>query len=71
MKKNIGNLDKMIRLLAALIMAVLVITGIVKGTLAILLVIAAVILLVTSLNGFCGLYTLLGLTTCPVKSKSE
>jgi len=71
MKKNVGKLDKMIRLLAALLMAVLVITGLVKGAVAVILVIAAVILLVTSLTGFCGLYTLLGMSTCPVKSKSE
>jgi len=71
MKKNVGKTDKMIRVILALLLAVLVITGVVEGTLSIVLVVAAAILLFTSFMSFCGLYTLLGISTCPVKKKTD
>ncbi|GAB1404554.1 hypothetical protein MASR1M74_17330 [Lentimicrobium sp.] len=48
MKKNIGNTDKLIRLLLALLIAVLYFTNIITGTLAIVLGILALMLVVTS-----------------------
>ena len=67
MKKNIGITDKGIRLLIAIILAVLVITNVVIGTWAIVALIAAVLLLLTSLINFCPLYALFGKSTCKVK----
>ncbi len=67
MKKNIGITDKGIRLLIAIILAVLVITNVVIGTWAIVALIAAVLLLSTSLINFCPLYALFGKSTCKVK----
>jgi hypothetical protein len=71
MKKNVGKTDKMIRVILALLLAVLVITGVVEGTLGIVLIVVAAILLFTTFVGFCGLYTVLGISTCPVKSKTD
>ncbi len=56
MKKNMGAVDRTIRTLLAIIMAILVFTGAVKGVLAYILAILTVIFLVTSLIGFCPLY---------------
>ncbi len=70
MKKNIGKVDMWIRILIALVLGILVIAGVVKGTLAIVFVILALVSLITGVVGFCGLYTLLGFTTCPKKDKS-
>lgn len=69
MKKNIGNTDKLIRLLLALLIAVLYFTNIITGTLAIILGIVALVLVITSLVSFCGLYALLGINTCKRPSK--
>ncbi|MGB9906405.1 MAG: YgaP family membrane protein [Candidatus Saccharicenans sp.] len=63
MKKNMGALDRTIRTVLAIIMAILVLTGLVKGTLAYILVILTVVFLATSLAGFCPLYVPLGLST--------
>lgn len=63
MRKNMGALDRTIRTLLALVMAVLVLAKVVHGTLAYILVIITVIFLVTSLLGFCPLYVLLGIST--------
>ncbi len=65
MKKNMGRLDRTIRLLAALILLVLVIAGAVKGTLAIVLVILAAIFVLTTLLGFCPLYVPIKASTRP------
>lgn len=70
MKKNMGAVDRTLRTLVAVILAILVLAGVVKGTLAYILVIVAVVFLATSLFGFCPLYVPLGITTLGRK-KSE
>ncbi len=67
MKKNIGNTDKLIRLLFALLVAVLYFFGVIPNTLAIILGILALIMVVTSMVSFCGLYTIFGISTCKSK----
>jgi uncharacterized membrane protein YtjA (UPF0391 family) len=67
MKKNIGQTDKLIRLIIAAIIAVLYLTGIISGTAGIILLIVALILVATSLFSFCGIYTLFGINTCRIK----
>jgi len=56
MKKNMGIADKTIRVFIAAIVALLYYTGIISGTLAIVLMIFAVIFILTSLISFCPLY---------------
>jgi fatty acid desaturase len=63
MKKNMGSLDRILRIIIAAAVAVLYFTGVITGTWAIVLGIIAVIFLLTSLIGFCPLYTLFGLST--------
>jgi Protein of unknown function (DUF2892) len=67
MTKNMGNTDKLIRLSIAALIAVLYYTGLISGTLAIILGIFAVIFALTSLISFCPLYTLVGINTCSTK----
>ena len=56
MKANMGNLDRIIRVLIATLFAVLYFTGTVTGTFGIILLILAVVFLLTSLVRFCPLY---------------
>ena len=65
MKKNMGRLDRTLRLIAALACLVLVIAGVVKGTLAVILVVLAAVFVLTTLIGFCPLYKPLGVSTKP------
>lgn len=58
-----GSLDKTIRAILAGIIAVLYITGVLKGTIGLILLILALVLVITSLIGFCPLYTLSGFNT--------
>lgn len=67
MKKNMGATDKTIRILVAVVIAGLYFGNIITGTLAIVLMVLAVVFLLTSLVGFCPLYAIFGMNTCGVK----
>ena len=58
-----GTTDKVIRVLAAVIIAILYLTNVLTGTLGIVLLIVAVILVLTSLVAFCPLYLPFGINT--------
>jgi hypothetical protein len=68
MKKNMGNTDRIIRVIAAIIFSVLYFTGTVTGTVGLVLVILGAVFLATSFISFCPLYTLVGVNTCEKKS---
>jgi hypothetical protein len=63
MNKNMGALDRIVRLAVAAAIAILYATGSLSGTLGIVLAVVAVILVVTSAVGFCPLYAPLGIST--------
>jgi len=63
MKKNMGTIDKVIRILVAVVIVVLYFTHVISGTLAIILLLFAGVFIVTSFLGFCPLYLPLGLNT--------
>jgi hypothetical protein len=63
MKKNMGTIDKVIRVLVAIVILVLYFTHVITGTLAVVLLILAGVFVVTSLLGFCPLYLPVGLST--------
>jgi hypothetical protein len=63
MKKNMGTVDKVIRLLIAVVIAVLFITKVLTGVLGIILLILAAIFLLTSFISFCPLYLPFGINT--------
>jgi hypothetical protein len=62
MKSNVGGIDRIARILVGAVLIALAATGTVAwwGWLG-------VIPLLTGLAGFCPLYPLLGLNTCPLK----
>jgi hypothetical protein len=63
MKKNMGAIDKLIRILIAVVIVVLYFTHVISGTLEIILLVLAVIFALTSLIGFCPLYLPFGINT--------
>jgi hypothetical protein len=56
MKKNMGNLDRSLRLLGAAILIVLYLLDVITGTLAIVCLAIAAMLIITSFISFCPLY---------------
>jgi hypothetical protein len=63
MKKNMGMVDRVLRLALAVVVAILYFAGAISGTVAIILGIIAVIFLVTGLVGVCPLCMLFGIST--------
>ncbi|MGD8569055.1 MAG: DUF2892 domain-containing protein [Gammaproteobacteria bacterium] len=71
MKKNMGIVDRTIRLIAVAIIAALYFTGQISGTAAIILGIIAVAFLLTSLIGWCPVYVPLKLSTKKAEQQSQ
>jgi amino acid transporter len=71
MKKNMGTADRLIRTVIAVAIAVLYFTGIISGTLAILLGIVAVAFLVTSFVSWCPSYVPFGLSTAKPSDQQQ
>ncbi len=63
MKKNMGTIDKVIRILIAVVFAVLYFTNVITGTLGIILLVLAVVFVLTSAISFCPLYWPFGIST--------
>ena len=64
MHKNMGIIDRTIRILLAVAVALLWWSGQISGTVAIVLGVFAGIFLLTSVVSFCPLYAPFGLSTC-------
>jgi hypothetical protein len=63
MKKNMGAADRAIRVLAALVIFVLLLTGQIGGIIATVLGILAIVFLLTSAVSFCPLYLPFSIST--------
>ena len=62
-KQNMGTTDRIVRLAVALLIAVLYFTGVISGTVALILGILAVVFALTSFVAFCPLYLPFGFST--------
>ena len=71
MKKNMGSIDKLIRLAIAAIIVVLFFMKIISGTLGIVLLVIAGVSVLTSLISYCPLYPVVGLSTTKGEEKKD
>jgi len=69
MKKNMGNTDKLIRIIIAAIIAILYFTNILTGTLGLILLIIGLVFVLTSLISLCPLYLPFGIKTISKKKQ--
>lgn len=63
MKKNMGTVDKVIRILVAVIIVSLYFTHVISGVLGIVLLVLSAVFVVTSIISICPLYMIFGLST--------
>jgi len=63
MKKNVGTIDKAIRILVAVVVVILYFTNVISGTLGIVLLALSAIFVVTSLLSFCPIWQVIGIST--------
>ena len=63
MKRNMSNIDRIIRTVIALLFAYLYFAGIVTGAFGIVLLVVGVVFLLTAIVGVCPIYSALKLST--------
>jgi hypothetical protein len=71
MKKNVGNTDRIIRIVVALVIAALLFTQtvLISSVLGIILAVVGVIFLFTGAVSWCAIYSVIGVSTCPVETE--
>jgi hypothetical protein len=70
MKKNLGIADRVVRILLVMLIAILYLTQVISGTVAIVLLAIGGILLLTSIFSTCPIYAATGLSSRKDKSKN-
>jgi len=63
MKKNMGSIDRVLRLIVAALIGILYFTQTVSGTLGIILLIVAGVFVLTSVVSVCPLYAIMKIKT--------
>lgn len=67
MKTNMGSLDRILRVVVAIVIAVLYFTGTISGVVGYTLLALGGVFILTSIVSFCPLYLPFGISTCPKK----
>jgi hypothetical protein len=69
MKTNLGTVDRVVRILIALVVVILYFTDQLSGTAAIILLVLAGIFIATSFISFCPIYWAFGISSKPKEKK--
>ena len=67
MKKNMGDIDRALRIVAAGLIVILYAIGFVAGTIGTILLVLAGVFAITSFAGYCPLYKFFGINTSKLK----
>lgn len=68
MKANMGLWDRAIRVIIAAVISYMYYSGILSGTLGLVLMVMAIVFLLTSVVSICPIYSILGIKTCKTKN---
>mgnify|MGYP003636485065 CR=1 FL=1 len=71
MKKNVGNIDKVIRVIIAIVAGALYFTGTVTGVLGYVALAVGVIMVATAAMSRCPLFAIFGFSSCPFEAKEK
>ena len=70
MTRNEGSLDRILRISVGGALVLFMLFGVVSGALGWLVLALGAILVVTGVTGFCPLYALFGIRTCPLETRA-
>ncbi len=68
MKKNLGKIDAVLRILVGVILAYLFYNNYIPGILGVVLLSVSGVLVITGFIGWCPLYKIFGIQTCKVEN---
>ena len=71
MKSNLGNTDRIIRILAAVAIIILYFAKVISGITGIILLVLAVVFVLSGFFSFCPLYSHLGISTRKRKAENN
>lgn len=71
MTRNESTLDRTVRAVLAVVLAGLALTAGAGSALGVVLLVVAAVLLATAAVGYCPLYALLGVSTCPTPHRTR
>lgn len=63
MKCNISTVDRLLRIIAGVLLGILFVSGLLSGALAIIILVLSIIMLATGLLKFCLVYAIFGIST--------
>ena len=69
MVRNEGTVDRVVRVVLGVLLVAAWAFGWLGGTLAVVLGVVGTVLIGTAAVGFCPIYRMLGMSTCPVPAK--
>lgn len=69
MVTNVGTVDRVVRAVVGVVLVAAWAFGWLTGALAVVLGVVGIVLIATGAVGFCPLYRMLGMSTCPVPAK--
>lgn len=69
MVRNEGTVDRIVRVVLGVVLVAAWAFAWLTGTLAVVLGVVGIVLIGTGAVGFCPLYRMLGMSTCPVPAK--
>jgi hypothetical protein len=64
MKKNMGTIDKVLRILVAIAFVILYFTNVITGVWGIIMLVIAAMFVITSIISICPAYLPFGISTC-------
>ncbi len=70
LEKNLGTLDKTLRITLSIITVILYCVGVIDGALGYILMVIAILGLFTGFISFCPLYSLFDISTCNKKTEN-
>lgn len=68
MNKNVGTIDRSVRAIVGIAGIAVFALGLLQGTLGIIALVVGIVMLGTSVIGWCPPYALLGINTCGIKT---
>jgi uncharacterized membrane protein len=67
MDKNMGKIDRWVRVIFALVVNALYFADVITGTFGLVMIVISIVFVLTSVTSFCPIYKIIGINSCAAK----